>query len=115
MPTGSEQFYVVAVPTTATAVDLELHDGGLNQSISLLDGKPAATNITVLARTDRFAAKNSTTYTATYSYSPEVLFPDGTPGTSAATQITMDGGWPSIPRDLRRHDGKGQQHVDRRS
>jgi hypothetical protein len=92
LPTGTEQFYVVAVAAAATAVDLELHDGGLNQSISLLDGKPAATNIAVLARTDRFAAKNTTPYSATYSYSPEVLFPDGSAGTSAAATITMDGG-----------------------
>ena len=56
----------------ATAVDLELHDGGLNQSISLLDGKPAATNIAVLARTDRFAAKNTTPYSATYKVPSDV-------------------------------------------
>ncbi|MEP6598301.1 MAG: DUF2510 domain-containing protein [Actinomycetota bacterium] len=44
------QSVVVAVPTSATSVELVLLDEGLDQRLSLLDGKPLATNVAVLTR-----------------------------------------------------------------
>lgn len=83
------QYIVAAVPTDAKSVDLVLDDEGLKQSLSLLDGKPGAQNVTVLARTNR----DMTTPVATsgvFTFSPKVKFDDGTSGTSEAIKITMN-------------------------
>ena len=45
---------VVGVPTSAKTVDLVTSADGVDQSLSLLDGKPGAGNIAVLARPNRF-------------------------------------------------------------
>ena len=47
------QWFVLAVPVGARAVDLVFTDDGITQSVSLLTGEPAPGNVTVLQRTDR--------------------------------------------------------------
>lgn len=49
----TDQYVVTAVPVTSQNVDLVLDDPGGEQSLSLLTGKPAATNPTVIRRTHR--------------------------------------------------------------
>jgi len=44
------EFIVVSVPTGLHSLDLTIDDNGTNQSMSLLTGAPAATNIAVLKR-----------------------------------------------------------------
>jgi hypothetical protein len=90
LPARSAAYYVLAVPTTAKKADLVLSDGGLSQSLSLLDGKPGAGNIAVLARQNRTVTSAATT-PFTFTYAPEVEFSDGTGGTSqtATAQFTQ--------------------------
>lgn len=53
--------YVVAsIPLTASQVDLTLDDGGVQQSLSLLDGRPASTNLAVCERIHLRAVIGST-------------------------------------------------------
>jgi hypothetical protein len=47
------EYVVFSAPTAAKRVDLNLTEGGTTQSISLLTGKPAATNIALGTRTNR--------------------------------------------------------------
>lgn len=51
---GSDEWVVVAVPTSATAL-LQLTDAGFTQTLSLPDGRPGAANLQVLARAHRTA------------------------------------------------------------
>ncbi len=88
LPAKAAADYVVAVPTTAKTVDLVLSDSGLTQSISLLDGKPGAGNIAVLARQNR-ELNSGATAAITFSYSPAVGFEDGTTGTSQTATATF--------------------------
>ena len=47
------QWFVLAVPVAARAVDLVFTDAGISQSVSLLSGRPNPGNVEVLQRTDR--------------------------------------------------------------
>jgi hypothetical protein len=87
LPAKTAAYYVVAVPSSAKTVDLVLVDGGLTQSISLLDGKPGPNNIQVLARQNRTATSGATA-NLTFGYSPEVGFEDGSSGTSQTATAT---------------------------
>lgn len=60
LPTGNGSDYVVAVPKDANPVNLVLNDGGVTQTLSLLDGKPGPNNIQVLARSNRSYNGNQT-------------------------------------------------------
>jgi hypothetical protein len=83
LPTGSpDGYYLISVPTDAQSVDLVLNDSGFNQSLSLLTGKPASTNIAILGRRYRVPTSKFTTYPDTFTYSPSVGFADNTDGTS---------------------------------
>jgi hypothetical protein len=86
---GTGAYTVVAVPTSAKAVDLTLSSGGVAQSISLLTGKPAAGNIVVYARQNRSVVTPQTT-TLTYAFAPAVSFADGSSGTSEAATVTFN-------------------------
>jgi hypothetical protein len=89
LPTKTAAYYVVAVATAATSVELVLVDSGLTQSISLLDGKPGAGNVVVLARKNRTLTVTATS-PFTFTYAPEVGFADGTSGTSQTATVTFD-------------------------
>jgi hypothetical protein len=88
LPTAaSGASYVLAAPTSAHSVDLVLQDGGIRQTISLLTGRPGAGNITVLARAHRSVTVNKTA-PVSLSYSPAVVFGDGTSGSSETISLT---------------------------
>jgi len=85
---GSGEFVVVAVPSSAGAVDLVLSERGLRQSISLLTGKPGANNVVVLARQNRETRKLAQAR-AVFTFSPSVIFSDGSTGTSEPAVVTF--------------------------
>ncbi|SOD73998.1 uncharacterized protein DUF2510 [Jatrophihabitans sp. GAS493] len=49
-PTTYTDYYVVAAPVSAKSVDLVLNDAGAMQTVSLLDGSPARTNVALALR-----------------------------------------------------------------
>ena len=81
LPAKSAAYYVVAVPTTAKTVDLVLSDSGLNQTLSLLDGKPGANNVQVLARKNRQATPLDRPVHLRRTR-PSVTFADGSAGSN---------------------------------
>ncbi|MDQ2749871.1 MAG: DUF2510 domain-containing protein [Actinomycetota bacterium] len=85
---ASGQYVVVAVPTGAKVVDLVLRDNGLNQTLSLLDGKPGSGNVTVLARQNRETAKAATAKVV-FTFSPGVVFADNSTGTTENATVTL--------------------------
>ena len=89
LPAKSGAYYVVAVPSGAKTVDLVLINAGLTQSISLLDGKPGANNVVVLARKNR-SVTTPATAPLTFTYAPAVGFEDGTSGTSQTATATFN-------------------------
>ncbi|MEP7020808.1 MAG: DUF2510 domain-containing protein [Pseudonocardiales bacterium] len=85
---GSGEYVVVVVPSGAGTVDLVLSERGLRQSISLLTGKPGANNVVVLARQNRETRKLAQAR-AVFTFSPSVIFSDGSTGTTEAAVVTF--------------------------
>jgi len=89
LPVGNaDQYIVVAVPNAAHAVDLVLADSGIRQTLSLLNGKPAASNIKVLARSHRVDTIGRTS-NFTFTFSQPVVFPDGSSGSSQTGTLSV--------------------------
>ena len=86
----SGQSVVISVPNTAKSVVLTLTDGTLKQTFSLLDAKPGAGNIQVLARKNRSLSAN-VSQTATYNYSTKVVFADHVTGQSQTANLALAG------------------------
>lgn len=86
----SDQFLVVAVPSSARSVDLVLNDGGYKQTLSLLSGKPGVGNIKVLARSHRHSDVRKSG-SVRFTFSETVGFPDGSSGSSQTGTYTVDG------------------------
>jgi hypothetical protein len=89
-PEAKGQSVVIAVPTSAKSVVLTLTDGALKQTFSLLDAKPGADNIKVLARKNRSISPNQT-LTGTYNYSTKVVFADRMTGQSQTVTVALAG------------------------
>jgi hypothetical protein len=86
----SGQSVVIDVPNTAKSVVLTLTDGALKQTFSLLDAKPGAGNVQVLARKNRSLSANQSK-TATYNYSTKVVFADHVTGTTQTATLALAG------------------------
>jgi hypothetical protein len=86
----TDQYLVVAVPNSARSVELVLNDGGYQQTLSLLSGKPGSRNIKVLTRSHRHSDVHRTG-SVRFTFSQTVGFPDGSSGTSQTGTFTVDG------------------------
>ncbi len=84
------QAIVIAVPDATKTLDLVLTDGGIKQTFSLIDAKPGATNLQVLARANRSITVGQT-QTATYNYSTKVVFTDKSAGQTQTAAIALAG------------------------
>jgi hypothetical protein len=101
----TNDFVVTAVPTNATAVDLVLTDGGVEQSISLLTGLPASSNPLITNRTNRVA-----TIATSKTVSVRVKATKGTAGITSGT-ITLSGIRLSYWAPDGSHAGKSDQAL----
>jgi hypothetical protein len=81
---------IAAVPNSAKSVDLVLQDSGITQTFSLLDGKPGATNLAVLARAHRTDAI-SQAVSVTFNYSTRVVFTDGVTAQTQTASVSLTG------------------------
>jgi hypothetical protein len=84
------QYIIVGVPTGAKTVDLVLTDSGIKQTLSLLDNKPGATNILVLARAHR-TDTTAATVTVTLNYSTRVVFSDNVTAQTQTAAVALSG------------------------
>jgi len=110
LPVGDPDAYiVVAVPNSAHAVGLGLTDSGIRQSLSLLNGQPAAGNIKVLARSHRVDTIGRTS-NFTFTFSQAVQFPDGSSGSSQTGTLSIPSAqlYYSIPSKHAKASGPGK-------
>jgi hypothetical protein len=80
---NTSDYLVAAVPPDETSVDLVLTDGGVTQSLSLLTGRPSASNPDICRRVHRVAVVN-----ATRAVTVQVRSASGTVGITSGT-ITL--------------------------
>lgn len=89
LPAATGPYYLVAVPASASSVNLVVTDAGYTQTLSLLTGQPGPHNLAVLTRGSRVAVLHQTK-PVTFDFSPAIVGPHKKRQTSDTISVTVD-------------------------